>query len=175
MGEVDEVMTPKCLTSMLDIILSLVAVGIPERVQARNEEEEEATGREEGDEEEEEEEEEEDTNGREQSRARGEEREALLRSWTKGDSLECLLLDGTLAVQLTALRYAPCRVMHYVCVRLPRSHLAARRTLVLLLCTAYRLAPQRFVESVCELSDLDAMAEACGCALAYADEAGGTG
>ena len=174
-GEDEDVMTPKCLTSILDIILSLVAVGIPERVKARNEEEVEAAGQEEEQEQEQEQEEEEDTNRREQPRTRGQDSEALSPSWTRGDSLECLLLDGTLAVQLTALRYAPWHLMHYVCLRLPRSHLAARRTLVLLLCTAYRLAPQRFVDSVCELPDLDALAEACGCALVNDDDAGCAG
>jgi len=170
-GEDAEVMTPKCLISILDIVFSLVAVGIPERVQTRNEEVEETAAEGES---EEEEELEEDTDGNEKFGMKDLGHEALSPQWTKGDTLECLLLDGTLAVQLTALQHAPWRVMHYVCERLPLSHLAARRTLVLLLYTAYRLAPQHFVESVCELSDLDTLAEACGCALASEHNAGGT-
>jgi hypothetical protein len=171
-GEDAEVMTPKCLISILDIVFSLVAVGIPERVQTRNEEGEEAAA--EGEGEQEEEELEEDTDGHEMFGMKDLGHEALSPQWAMGDTLECLLLDGTLAVQLTALQHAPWRVMHYVCERLPLSHLAARRTLVLLLYTAYRLAPQHFVESVCKLSELETLAEACGCALASENNAGCT-
>ena len=114
-----DAMTGKCLTTMVDIILSLLSVGIPERAPqcrqaAAYEPDGDGDGPEAG------------VDGvkkgkcacvvkEEANGAHGESiRRLEQRRMVAGDRLEDLVLDGTLALHLDALRVAPWSVIYYV-------------------------------------------------------------
>jgi hypothetical protein len=114
-GKEEGVMTAKILTTILDIILSLVVVGIPERAQSSQHErgadnlmKEESC----------------DTQNAHECGSNGACCEAGRRE--RNDSLEALLLDGTVALNLAALLHAPWRVLYYLALRLPRCQVYIR-------------------------------------------------
>ena len=114
-----DAMTSKCLTTMVDIILSLLSVGIPERAPqsrqaAANEPDGDGDGPEAG------------VDGVKEGKCAcvakeevgGAHRESIGRLEQRriitGDRLEDLVLDGTLALHLDALRVAPWNAIYYV-------------------------------------------------------------
>ena len=157
MMELGEPMTPKCLISILDILLSLVAVGIPERVQHHTADCEErlCEERDTGEDADEDVHAEGVDKGAPQTRRgdKGRRQPDAASQVAECDCLEGLLLDGTLAVHRHVLLQLPWPVVYFVCTRLHEAHHSGRCALVHLLYQAYCLDTQRFVGSVCELSE----------------------
>jgi len=167
------VMTPKCLTTIVDILLSLVLVGIPEISQSAQPSQygvhqdsdkhfklphnpsdptqQSATAH------------------QVQKGGGGLDVGCVTvweegkREWAAGDHPEGLALDGTLALDLNALRNTSWPVILYVLERLAASELRARQVLVQLLLKAHQIDAHRFVQSVCSLSRLHCLARTCAC------------
>ena len=102
-------MTPACLTAILDIVLSLFAVGIPERVEVKDEQAHV------------------DVKHAVLSGRSGPGRTSAGGCWASEtqlsegvDTVEGLVLDGTLAVHTPSLFYAPWDVMYHVSPLEPR-------------------------------------------------------